>query len=255
MKHMGSNLPRLSIALGALLVLLLAACARGNSLSGPQVTEQTEVKEMVSNIHWLGHASFRIEGGDLVIYIDPWKLEDGPKADLILITHNHPDHLSLEDVAKVQKKDSIIVTVSTAATKLSGQIEVVRPGDEVTVRGIPVRAVPAYNVNKFRSPGVPFHPKESGYVGFILTLEGQRIYHAGDTDSIPEMGSLDVDIALLPVSGIYVMTADEAIEAARTIKPQVAIPMHIGRGIGSLADAEHFKDRASVPVEILPMEE
>ena len=210
---------------------------------------------MVSNIHWLGHASFRIEGDDLVIYIDPWKLEDGPEADLILITHNHPDHLSLEDVAKVQKKDSIIVTVSTAATKLSGQIEVVKPDDEVTVRGIPVRAVPAYNVNKFRSPGVPFHPKGSGYVGFVLTLEGQRIYHAGDTDSIPEMGSLDVDIALLPVSGIYVMTADEAIEAAKTIKPQVAIPMHIGRGIGSLADAEHFKDRASVPVEILPMEE
>jgi len=209
---------------------------------------------MVSNIHWLGHASFRIEGDELVIYIDPWKLGHGPKADLILITHDHPDHLSPEDVAKVQKKDSTIVTVAAAAAKLSGQIEVVRPGDEMTVRGIPIRAVPAYNVNKFRSPGVPFHPQESGYVGFILTVEGQRIYHAGDTDYIPEMGSIDADIALLPVSGTYVMTADEAIEAVKTIKPQVAIPMHIGRGIGSLTDAEHFKERASVPVEILPME-
>jgi len=212
------------------------------------------MKQMVSNIHWLGHASFRIEGDELVIYIDPWKLGDSPKADLILITHDHPDHLSSEDVAKVQKKDSTIVTVSAAAAKLSGQIEVVRPGDEVTMRGTPIRAVPAYNVNKFRSPGVPFHPQESGYVGFILTVEGQRIYHAGDTDYIPEMGSIDADIALLPVSGTYVMTADEAIEAVKTIKPQVAIPMHIGRGIGSLTDAEHFKERASVPVEILPME-
>ncbi len=212
------------------------------------------VKQMVSNIHWLGHASFRIEGDNLVIYIDPWKLEDGPQADLILITHDHPDHCSPEDVAKVQKKDSVIVTVAAAAAKLSGQIKVIQPGNELTVKGIPISAVPAYNVNKFRSPGVPFHPQESGYVGFVLTVEGQRIYHAGDTDSISEIGSIDADIALLPVSGTYVMTADEALEAVKVIKPQVAIPMHIGRGIGSLADAEHFKEKASVPVEILPLE-
>ena len=212
------------------------------------------VKQMVSNIHWLGHASFRIEGDNLVIYIDPWKLEDGPQADLILITHDHPDHCSPEDVAKVQKKDSVIVTVAAAAAKLSGQIKVIQPGNELTVKGIPISAVPAYNVNKFRSPGVPFHPQESGYVGFVLTVEGQRIYHAGDTDSISEIGSIDADIALLPVSGTYVMTADEVLEAVKVIKPQVAIPMHIGRGIGSLADAEHFKEKASVPVEILPLE-
>lgn len=212
------------------------------------------VKQMVSNIHWLSHASFRIEGDNLVIYIDPWKLEDGPQADLILITHDHPDHCSPEDVAKVQKKDSVIVTVAAAAAKLSGQIKVIQPGNELTVKGIPISAVPAYNVNKFRSPGVPFHPQELGYVGFVLTVEGQRIYHAGDTDSISEIGSIDADIALLPVSGTYVMTADEALEAVKVIKPQVAIPMHIGRGIGSLADAEHFKEKASVPVEILPLE-
>lgn len=212
------------------------------------------VKQMVSNIHWLGHASFRIEGDNLVIYIDPWKLEDGPQADLILITHDHPDHCSPEDVAKVQKKDSVIVTVAAAAAKLSGQIKVIQPGNELTVKGIPISAVPAYNVNKFRSPGVPFHPQESGYVGFVLTVEGQRIYHAGDTDSISEIGSIDADIALLPVSGTYVMTADEALEAVKVIKPQVAIPMHIGRGIGSLADAEYFKEKASVPVEIFPLE-
>ncbi len=209
---------------------------------------------MVSNIHWLGHSSFRIEGNGLVTYVDPWKLEDGPKADLILITHDHRDHCSPVDVAQVQKEDSVIVAVAAAAAKLSGQIEVVKLGDELTVKGVPISTVPAYNINKFRSPGVPFHPQESGYVGFVFTLEGRRIYHAGDTDFIPEMESLDVDVALLPVSGTYVMTADQAAEAVAAIKPQIAIPMHISRGIGSLADAEYFKEKASVPVEILPIE-
>jgi L-ascorbate metabolism protein UlaG (beta-lactamase superfamily) len=211
-------------------------------------------KQLVSNIHWLGHDSFRIEGDGVVIYIDPWKLKGGPKADLILITHDHHDHCSPSDVAQIQKKDSIIVTIAAAATKLTGQIKVVKPGDELTVKGIPIKAVPAYNVSKFRSPGNPFHPKESGHVGFVLTVEGQRIYHTGDSDFIPEMESLDVDIALLPVSGTYVMTADEAIEAASVIKPRVAIPMHVGEGIGSLADADHFKAEAAVAVEVLPLE-
>lgn len=246
-KQIVSNIHWLGIALSALLVLLLAI-----SLP-PQVTGQMDVKQMVSNIHWLGHDSFRIKGDGLVIYIDPWQIEDGPKADLILITHDHRDHCSPADVAKVQKEDSVLVTVAAAAAKLSGQIQLVKPGDELRVKGIPISAVPAYNVNKFRSPGVPFHPRESGYVGFVVTVEGQRIYHAGDTDCIPEMGSINADIALLPVSGTYVMTADEAVEAAAIIKPQIAIPMHIGRGIGSLADAERFKEKASVPVEILPM--
>ena len=210
---------------------------------------------MVSNIHWLGHASFRIEGSGLMIYIDPWKLGDVPKADLILITHDHPDHCSPEDVARVHKKDSVIVTVAAAASTLSGEIKVVKPGDEVTVKGISIRAVPAYNINKFRSPGVPFHPRESGYVGFVLTVEGQRIYHAGDTDRIPEMETIKADIALLPVSGTYVMTSDEAAGAVATINPRIAIPMHVGRGIGSPRDAEHFKAKASVPVEVLSIEE
>jgi L-ascorbate metabolism protein UlaG (beta-lactamase superfamily) len=212
------------------------------------------VKQLVSNIHWLSHASFRIEGDGLVIYIDPWKLKDGPKADLILITHDHHDHCSPTDVAQVQQEDTVIVTIAAAAAKLTGQVKVVKPGDELTVKGVPIRAVPAYNVNKFRSPGVPFHPKESSHVGFVLTVEGRRIYHTGDSDFIPEMRSIDVDVALLPVSGTYVMTADEALEAAAAIKPQVAIPMHVGEGIGSLADAEHFKEKAAVAVEVLPLE-
>jgi len=209
---------------------------------------------MVENIHWLGHASFRIELDGLVVYIDPWQLGDCPKADIILITHEHQDHCSPDDVAKIQKADTVIVTIGAAAQKLKGQIEIVVPGDSLDVKGVSIETVPAYNLTKFRSPGNPFHPKEAGHVGFIITLGGQRIYHTGDADVIPEMETIKTDIALLPVSGTYVMTAEEAVQAAEIIQPKVAIPMHIGRGIGSMDAAEEFKMAAPVPVEILSID-
>ncbi len=200
---------------------------------------------MVENIHWLGHASFRLEG-EVTVYIDPWKLSpNSPKADLILITHDHYDHCSPEDVAKIQKADTLIVTIPAAARKLKGEVKTVKPGDKITVKGIEVEAVPAYNTDK------PFHPKAAGHVGFIVTLGGKRIYHAGDTDFIPEMKNLKVDIALLPVSGTYVMTAEEAAKAADAIKPEVAIPIHYGEIVGSERDAERFKELTSVNVVIL----
>lgn len=239
----------------AFLVLLLETCGKRES-SPPlsKVTGQEEIKQLLSNVHWLGHDSFRIESDSLMIYIDPLNLGDCPKADLILITHDHGDHCSPEDVAKIQKESTIIVTIEAAAAELSGEIKLVKPGDELTVKGIHISTVPAYNINKFRSSGVPFHPRESNHVGFIITVDGKRIYHAGDTDCIPEMESIDVDIAMLPVSGKYVMTADEAVEAAAIIKPKVALPMHVGRRAASMAHAEHFKEKTSVPVEILPIE-
>ncbi|UCC62935.1 MAG: MBL fold metallo-hydrolase, partial [Anaerolineae bacterium] len=108
---------------------------------------------------------------------------------------------------------------------------------------------------KFRSPGNPFHPQEAGHVGFIVTLGGQRIYHAGDTDNIPEMDNLQVDIALLPVSGTYVMTAEEAADAAQRIAPRVTIPMHYGAGVaGTRADAERFGELYGGQVVILEQE-
>lgn len=213
------------------------------------------MKPNLEYIHWLAHASFRIDTDDLILYVDPWQLGEGaPPADLILITHDHGDHCSPEDVAKIQKDDTTIVTVAAAASQLSGDIKVVQPGDKLTVKGITIEAVPAYNLTKFRSPGNPFHPKEAGYVGFIITVGGERIYHTGDADVIPEMESLEVDIVMLPVSGTYVMTADEAVEATRVLRPKVAIPMHVGRGIGGLEMATQFKQNASVPVEVLSIE-
>ena len=178
--------------------------------SGSLGATEIDFKKMTSNIHWLGHDSFRIDADGVVIYFDPFQLKEGPKADLILITHDHFDHCSPADVAKIQKPETVIITVAQAAAKLKGHIKTVKPGEALTVKGISIKTIPAYNVNKFSSPGVAFHPKESGYVGFIITVKGQRIYHAGDTDFIPEMKGLGPDIALLPVSGIYVMTAEEA---------------------------------------------
>lgn len=202
---------------------------------------------MADNVFWLGHDSFRLLG-EKVVYIDPWKLSAGePKADVILITHNHGDHFSAADIAKISRRETMVLTPSVVAEKMSGKATAVKPGDKVTAAGVSIEVVPAYNTNK------PNHPKTAGHVGYIVTLSGKRIYHAGDTDLIPEMATLKADIALLPVSGKYVMNAAEAAEAANTIKPALAIPMHWGDPdvVGTRADAEEFKRLAHVPVEIL----
>ncbi len=244
-KHAGAVIG-LSIAAGIL--------AAGNFSGAEGSDSPSENVRITSIIHWLGHDSFRIDGDNAVIYIDPYKIADGPKADLVLITHDHSDHASPEDVAKIRRSDTVIVAPLAAAAKFPGQVQTVKPGDKLDIKGISIEAVPAYNTSKFRSPGVPFHPRESGYVGYVVTVKGTRIYHAGDTDAIPEMKSVQCDVALLPVSGIYVMTAEEAATAAAMIHPGIVVPMHVGKGIGSLEDAERFKVISSVPVVILPME-
>ena len=200
---------------------------------------------MVENLFWLGHASFRIVG-QKVIYIDPWQIKKGSQsADIILITHDHYDHCSLEDVKKIQAKDTVIVTIEECKNKLRGEIIVAKINEKFTVQGVEIETIPAYNLNK------PFHPKTKGYLGFLVKLNNKFYYHAGDTDAIPEMEKIKCDIALLPVSGTYVMTAEEAAKAAEKISPKIAIPMHYGSIIGSNKDAELFKELCRCPVEIL----
>jgi len=203
---------------------------------------------MLKNISWLGHASFKITN-DKVLYIDPWKLKKEDKADIILITHPHYDHLSLEDISKIQTEDTIIVIPPDGASKLKGNIKIVRPGDNLTIKGIDIKVVPAYNIKK------DYHPKENGWVGFILNMKGTRIYHSGDTDFIPEMKKIKVDIALLPIGGTYTMDVAEAVEAVKAINPKVVIPMHYGDIVGSVEDAEKFKKLSPVKVEILKKED
>jgi len=207
---------------------------------------------MLDKLTWLGHDCFRIEDDSKVIYFDPYKLSGGPKADLVLITHDHFDHLSEEDVAKVRKPDTQFVAPEHAKGKLQGNVTYVKPGDTVELLGRKIEAVPAYNLNKFRAPGQPFHPKEYGGVGYIITLsDGTRVYHAGDTDATPELKAVRADVALLPVSGTYVMTPEEAAQAAKAISPKVAVPMHFGTIVGSEESAARFKELAGVPVQIM----
>jgi L-ascorbate metabolism protein UlaG (beta-lactamase superfamily) len=203
------------------------------------------VNDVVKNISWLGHDGFLIKGDGKVVVIDPFQVKQCEPADVILVTHEHYDHCSPEDIQKIQKASTVIVTEANSAKKLSGDVRVVRPGDKLTVSGIPIEAVPAYNTNK------QFHPKQNGWLGFILTVDGVRIYHAGDTDLIPEMDSIMTDIALLPVSGTYVMTAEEAVEAAKTIQPKLVIPMHYGAIVGSAEDARRFRDALADTCEVV----
>ena len=209
-------------------------------------------------VSWLGHDCFRIKNGKTVV-IDPFKVRSSPeKADILLVSHEHFDHLSPDDIKKVSSDKTTVIAAYSCKDELSKlefkEVKLVRPGDKVRLSDITVEAVPAYNLNKFREAGKVFHPKEDAKLGFIVTMKGVRVYHSGDTDTIPEMNGFKADLALLPVSGTYVMTPIEAAEATKMIKPKLAIPMHYGAIVGSEADAEKFKQLASCPVQILKPE-
>jgi L-ascorbate metabolism protein UlaG (beta-lactamase superfamily) len=203
---------------------------------------------MLENITWLGHDAFKIAASK-IIYLDPFQLDgDLQPADVICITHEHHDHCSPEDVAKIQREDTVVIAAENCRGMLEGDVRYVKAGDTVAIGELTIEVLPAYNVNKH------FHPKEAGGVGYLLTVDGSTIYHAGDSDPIPEMEGLEVDIAMLPVSGVYVATADEAVEAANKIRPKLVIPMHYGSIVGSRADAERFKELWSGEVVILETE-
>ena len=208
-------------------------------------------------VEWLGHSGFRVTVGRQRVYIDPYRVSaDAPKADLILITHGHYDHFSPQDVERLVTPTTELVAPAAVAERLSGRVHSIGAGEELepeAVRGVTVRALAAYNTSKRNSDGKVFHPREAGGVGYDLNVRGERLYHAGDTDVIPEMDEVHgVDLALLPVSGTYVMTAGEAAEAARRIQPRLAVPMHWGEHIGMRDDALAFLRQA--PVEAMIME-
>jgi L-ascorbate metabolism protein UlaG (beta-lactamase superfamily) len=185
-------------------------------------------------IRWLGHASFQIRSDDKVVYLDlyrskkqkervPGELES---ASVVLVTHAHNDHCFPEGIDEVRTDDTIVVAPKDCSEKLNYSFETLEPGDEGTFHDIEVKAVHAYNVKRFRTPGNPYHPKGFG-VGYLVKVKGKTIYFAGDTDVIPEMSELgSVDVALLPCGDTYTMDNADAAEATKIIKPKVVIPMH-----------------------------
>ncbi len=197
----------------------------------------------------IAHDTFRIAGSK-VIYTDPFKVSKKDEADIVVLSHEHFDHLSLEDLQKVIQPGTTIIASPLCKDGLQKvkvkEMRFLDPGGKLTV-GTPktgqveVEAIAAYNINKFREPGKPFHPKENKGLGFIIRMDGTSVYLAGDSDLTPEMKAVRCDIALLPVSGTYVMTAEEAADAAAAINPKIAVPMHYGAIVGSDADARRFK--------------
>ena len=177
-------------------------------------------------VKWLGHASFIVKAEGKTIYIDPYEGEYDEKADLILVTHSHHDHCDPFKINKIREDHTTIIAPKDCAPKIGGKVKTLKPREKAIVENITVEATEAYNYKRFRSPGIPYHPKGLG-VGYLITAEGKTVYHAGDTDFIPEMNRLGkIDLALLPSGGTYTMNNPEAVEATLAIKPKVAVPMH-----------------------------
>jgi L-ascorbate metabolism protein UlaG (beta-lactamase superfamily) len=210
---------------------------------------------MTDNIEVFTQSSIRITGNGRTIYVDPYKMDEEPKnADFILITHDHYDHFSPEDIEKVANNRTILIVPqkmeakAQEAANLVGKILTVNPGIFQEVDGLEFETVPAYNVLK------PYHPKNAEWVGYLLRINGKRIYIAGDTDATKEAKAVKCSIALVPIGGTYTMDAKKAAELVNTIRPDVAIPTHYGSIVGKPEDgevfAQHVKSRTAVELKL-----
>jgi L-ascorbate metabolism protein UlaG (beta-lactamase superfamily) len=199
---------------------------------------------------WFRQSALRFAGEGFIVYIDPWGTigEDQP-ADVILITHAHSDHFQPREIERLSGARTKLVAPHDVARELSGEVSAVAPGDSIEVSGMRVQAVPAYNVHPDR---LDKHPKANRWVGYILELHGTAYYHAGDTDHVPELDAVRTDVAFLPIGGTFTMDPAEAAGLAKSISPQIAVPMHYGFVVGSPKDAETFRQEAEpVTVEVL----
>ncbi len=224
------------------LCLAIAAAAGGWAQDRAKVSNPRG--DSMKNVHWLGSAGIKITGSK-VVYVDPFKITGGETADLILITHDHFDHLSADDIAKIRGPKTAFVCPASVSAGLGAGVKSVKPGDRITVEGIEIEAVPMYTIGK------PFHPKQKQYTGYVFGLDGTRYYHAGDTDLIPEMKSIRADVVFLPVGGTYTMNAQEAADACVSLRPKLAVPIH---PLDSPKCLQEFKRLAPCPVEVLQKE-
>ena len=201
---------------------------------------------------WYKQSAYKWKGNGLTLYIDPWGLRKGQDepADVVFITHAHSDHYEPEDIEKIRKSNTQFVAPRDVAEKLKGNVKAVKPGESLDVVGIKFETVPAYNTAPHR---LQAHPKSNNWVGYIITLDGNRYWFSGDTDPNPDVEKVKTDVALVCIGGDpYVMNASEAAGLVKKIRPQVAIPNHYGWVIGVPSDAEKFaREAAPVKVEIL----
>ncbi|MFC1828132.1 MBL fold metallo-hydrolase [Thermodesulfobacteriota bacterium] len=237
----------LVLAVGMAILLNAGFVDQANALSP---------EEMVEKIQWYGaQSSIRIDAGGKVIYIDPYKIPaKNNDADIILITHKHDDHYSTSQMDKIAKEGTVFIAPKGCGKwidkKFKTETILSEPGMKTDVGGIQIEAVPAYNIRKTQ-----YHPKQNKWVGYILTIEGVRIYHAGDTERIPEMKTFTCDIALLPLGQKYTMNkVDDAAEAALDVKAKIAIPMHFGMFEGSKKDADKFAKLLDGKVKVIRKE-
>ena len=206
---------------------------------------------MTKDIELFTQNSIKILEGDRRIYIDPFQMRREPQnANFILITHDHYDHFSPDDIAKVACSSTILVAPEAMAEKakvvesLVAEIRTVKPGETYAFDGLKIETVPAYNIDK------PFHPKEAGWVGYIVIIAGHRIYIAGDTDETAEALDVICDIAMVPVGGTYTMDARQAAGLVNKIRPKIAIPTHYGNGTGSKRSADIFRDHVDLSIKV-----
>ena len=195
---------------------------------------------MLENIEVLYHSSIRINK-EKTIYIDPFKIDKNYNdADIVFITHDHYDHYSEEDIDKVINENTTIIIPEELLTNLlrkginKNAIITVEPNEKYMVQGIKFETIPAYNTNKI------FHPKENGWVGYIITLDDIRYYIAGDTDITEENRRVKYDVAFVPVGGTYTMDFKEAAQLINEIQPKIAVPIHYGSVVGTKQDATDF---------------
>jgi L-ascorbate metabolism protein UlaG (beta-lactamase superfamily) len=222
----------------AIVAAILFAAAMTPGLLGPAAAAgkfQTDVIKTGAGdlkITFIGHASLIFTFRGKVIHVDPWSrwadYAKLPKADLILITHHHRDHLDLKAIQAVRTPKTVIVASALAAAKIKGA-RVLKNGGKTRVLGLTIEAVPAYNLVAMRSPGVPFHPKGEGN-GYVITFGDKRVYVAGDTENTPEMKALrKIDVAFLPMNLPYTMTPRMVADAAKAFKPKILYPYHFGK--------------------------
>ena len=187
---------------------------------------------------WLGHSAFRLDFGT-VVYIDPYNADESHDADMVLVSHGHYDHCDPKSIKAVSKEDTVVMCPHSCVSKVHGNAHGLGEGDSIAIGAVKVEATAAYNTNK------PNHPTGSG-IGYIVESQGKRVYHAGDTDLIPQMKELGpIDVALLPVGGSFTMDWAEAAEAVKWISPVTAIPMHYGEVVGTLQDAVRFRNKVN----------